>query len=86
MGAMQAQDFSMCRWAVKKLFHARRHHIGLRQVAHGADEAHAGRFGRVFLGCEQVFAEALGGRRYRGTQQGRHHPLTLEPFHLATGH
>ena len=48
--------------AVKKLFHARRHHIGLRQVAHGADEAHAGRFGRVFLGCEQVFAEALGGR------------------------
>ena len=48
--------------AVKKLFHARRHHIGLRQVAHGADEAHAGRFGRVFLGREQVFAETLGGR------------------------
>lgn len=48
--------------AVKKLFHARRHHIGLRQVAHGTDEAHAGRFGRVFLGREQVFAEALGGR------------------------
>ena len=31
--------------AVKKLFHARRHHIGLRQVAHGADEAHAGVLG-----------------------------------------